>query len=175
MIPRILGSSRFLILIAVVGSYLAATTLIIYGGLNVVFISLGTLTKGRPTPEGAKELIVSSIETIDLFLLCVVLYIIASGLYRLFVGPIDIPSWLIIHNLDGLKSQLVNVIIVLLGVIFLGQVVTMHGGLDILYMGIGIGAVTFGLVYALRFGHEQHGQSVHSSSSEATEDKQEAE
>lgn len=171
MIARILGASRFLILIAVLGSFLAATTLIVYGGLNVIFISLETLTKGTPTPAGAKDLIVASIETIDLFLLCVVLYIIAAGLYKLFVGPIDIPNWLVIDNLDGLKAQLVNVIIVLLGVIFLGQVVTQHGGLNILYLGFGIAAVTFSLVYAMRFGHERH---EHSSSDAAERDEYKA-
>jgi len=159
MIPRILGTSRFLILIAVLGSFIAATTLIIYGGLLVVFIALETLGRGRPNPAGAKELIVSSIETIDLFLLCVVLYIIAAGLYKLFVGPIEMPSWLKIGDLNELKAQLVNVIIVLIAVIFLGQVVTQHGGIDILYLGIANAVVTVSLVYAMRHGHASRSHS----------------
>src|SRR5688500_5966444 len=101
MIPRILGTSRFLILIAVVGSFLAATTLMIYGGLTIVAISLRTIASGPPTTDGAKALMVDFIEMIDLFLLCVVLYIISTGLYLLFVGPIDIPEWLKINSLDG--------------------------------------------------------------------------
>jgi uncharacterized membrane protein YqhA len=154
MVPRILGTSRFLILIAVVGSFLAATTLMVYGGLTVIFIMMETMSNGRPTPEGSKELIVACIELIDLFLLCVVLYIISSGLYKLFVGPIDLPEWLQVGNLDELKAQLINVVIVLLAVIFLGQVVTKHGGIDMLYLGLGISSVTIALVYTMRHGHK---------------------
>jgi uncharacterized membrane protein YqhA len=154
MIPRVLGTSRFLILIAVIGTFLAATTLMIYGGLTVVYIMLDTLRSGTPSPSGAKELIVKCIELIDLFLLCVVLYMISSGLYKLFVGPIELPEWLQVGNLDELKAQLINVVIVLLAVIFLGLVVTKQGGIDILYMGIGISLVTVALVYTMRHGHK---------------------
>lgn len=154
MVPRILGTSRFLILIAVVGSFLAATTLMVYGGFTVIYIMMDTIRSGTPNPLGAKELIVACIELIDLFLLCVVLYIISSGLYKLFVGPIDLPEWLQVGNLDELKAQLINVVIVLLAVIFLGQVVTKYGGIDILYMGVGISLVTVALVYTMTHGHK---------------------
>jgi uncharacterized membrane protein YqhA len=161
MIPRVLGTSRFLILIAVVGSYFAATTLMIYGGFTVFYIIRDTVNAGTPNPTGAKDLMVACIELIDLFLLCVVLYIIASGLYKLFVGPINIPQWLQVRSLDELKAQLINVVIVLLAVTFLGQVVTQHGGIDILYLGIGISLVTAALVYTMRFGHQEHGAGSH--------------
>lgn len=153
MIPRILGTSRFLILIAVVGSFLAATTLMIYGGLTIVSIALKTLASGAPNTDGAKALMVDFIEMIDLFLLCVVLYIISTGLYLLFVGPINIPDWLQIHSLDGLKLHLISVINVLLAVIFLGQVVTEYGSLETLYLGIAVALVMAVLVLTLRYGH----------------------
>jgi uncharacterized membrane protein YqhA len=163
MIPRILGTSRFLILIAVVGSFLAATTLMIYGGLTIVSISLQTLRSGSPTSSGAKALMVDFIEMIDLFLLCVVLYIIATGLYKLFVGPIDIPNWLQIQSLDGLKAHLVSVINVLLAVIFLGRVVTEYGSLETLYLGIAVALVMAVLVLTLKFGHHdtKHAEPEH--------------
>lgn len=160
MIARILGTSRFLILIAVIGSFIAATTLIIYGGLAVIHISLEAFSAGTPTSEGAKELIVAFIEMIDLFLLCVVLYIISTGLYKLFVGNIDMPVWLNINTLDELKAQLINVVIALLAVSFLGQVVTHHGGIDILYLGIGIALVILALVTTLRFAHGDHDEAA---------------
>ena len=53
MIARILGTSRFVILMAVIGSYMAATTLIIYGVFAVIHVLLKTLAQGSATPEGA--------------------------------------------------------------------------------------------------------------------------
>jgi uncharacterized membrane protein YqhA len=114
---------------------------------------LGTLTGGLPNSAGAKELIVAFIEMIDLFLLGVVLYVISAGLYKLFVGPIELPGWLQIGTLDQLKAQLISVIIVLMAVIFLGQVVTRHDGLTIFSLGIGIAVMIWALVQTLRHGH----------------------
>ena len=67
MIPRALGTSRFLILIAVIGSLMALTTITVYGGLTVINIIHATLAKGEVIPDGAKALAVDCIEMINVF------------------------------------------------------------------------------------------------------------
>ncbi len=57
-------------------------------------------------------------------MLAVVLYIMAVGLYELFIDDnLDLPAWLVIHNLEDLKEKLVGVVIVVLAVFFLGRVI----------------------------------------------------
>jgi uncharacterized membrane protein YqhA len=154
MVARILGTSRYLILIAVIGSFVASATLIVYGALAVAGIVIDTIAHGAPDGKGAKELAVAMVEMIDVFLLGTVLYIVAAGLYTLFVGPLNLPSWLKFNSLDELKSQLVMVIIVLLAVTFLGQAV-IGVGINILYIGIATALVVAALTYALARGHAQ--------------------
>jgi len=66
---------------------------------------------------------VAFIEVVDVFLLATVLYIIAVGLYELFIGELQLPSWLVIKNLDDLKGQLISVVVAVLAVLFLGTIV----------------------------------------------------
>ncbi len=150
MLRRILASSRYMVVIAVIGAFLASITVLIYGGVTVLTIIFDVFSHWSFTVDGAKHLAVESIEIIDLFLLGTVLYIIALGLYELFIDEsLSTPSWLIIHNLDDLKEILVRVIVVLLAVTFLAEVVTWNGSITILALGLAVGIVLFALGYIL--------------------------
>ena len=157
VLRTILASSRFFIAIAVLGSFVAAVALIVYGGIVVVDVTWQAFSDGFG-PDGAKDLAVEFIEMIDLFLLGTVLYIVALGLYELFIdSELPLPEWLVIHDLDDLKDKLIGVVIVLLGVTFLGKVVTWDGNRNILYFGAAIGIVILALggfsAIAARRGH----------------------
>ncbi len=146
MFRRILAGSRYLVIIAVIGAFLAAVTVLIYGGLTVVNIIIGVFGHGAFTTDGAKHLAVECIEMIDLFLLGTVLYIISLGLYDLFIDDrLPMPPWLEILSLEDLKEKLIGVIIVLLAVSFLGNVVTWDGSASILALGIAVGLVLLAL------------------------------
>jgi uncharacterized membrane protein YqhA len=141
----ILSSSRYLILLAVVAAFASAVTLLIFGaydtGLEIMHIIGG---------EVPKSLAATFIEIADLFLLGVVMYIIALGLYELFIDDnLDLPHWLEIHTLDDLKAKLISVVIVVLGVLFLKQVVTWDGERNLLTFGGGIALVIAALTYFL--------------------------
>lgn len=114
MIRRILASSLYLVIIAVLGSFLAAIALIFYGGLTTINILIEVFTHATFTIVGAKHLAVECIEVIDLFLLATVLYIVALGLYELFFIDENLPvlPWLVVTNLDDLKAKLTGVITV---------------------------------------------------------------
>ena len=150
MLRPLLATSRYLLVIAVLGSFLAAATLMVYGGLEVVHLIIETIQSGSISGKGAKTLSLAFIEIVDVFLLATIFYIVALGLYELFIEEgVGLPPWLVIRDLDDLKSKLIGVVIVVLGVLFLGQVVTWDGERDLLRLGLAIGVVILALTYFL--------------------------
>ena len=146
----LLGASRFMVILAVIGSLLAATTLIVFGLLETVQLIIGTIQTGEVSRKIAKALALEFIEIIDLFLLGTVFYIVAIGLYELFISTdVKLPDWLTINDLDDLKNKLIAVVIVVLGVLFLGQVVSWDGEKDLLGYGVAVSLVIVALTYFL--------------------------
>jgi uncharacterized membrane protein YqhA len=127
------------------------------GVIAVASAAWHALRYPRTDVAEAKHMAVDFIELIDVFLLGTVLYIIALGLYELFVDPaLPMPGWLKIRDLDELKER---VIIVLLGVTFLGSAVTWQGQDGFLGFGVAIAAVigVLGLVlWITGHRHRQH-------------------
>ena len=157
MLRNILASSRYLLVIAVIGSFLTSITLLLYGGLSVGSIIIEMFVHRAFTSDEFKHLAVEDIELIDLFLLGAVLYIIALGLSELFIDDkLPTPRWLKISSLNDLKVILIGVVIVLLGVTFLGNVVNWDGSANILALGIAVGLVLFALAYAIGVGARNH-------------------
>ena len=109
-----------------------------------------------------QDMLVEYIEYADFFLLSIVLYIMSIGLYSLFIDDkIEMPSWLEIHTLDDLKEKLVSVIVVVMGVFFLGRLIHGADSLDLLCMGGGIGAVVLSMAYFVRYimvAHKREGE-----------------
>lgn len=146
MIRRLFASSKLFITLAVGGTLISSFALLIYGLLTAVKVVIHTIAEAELSVTGAKDLSVEYIELTDLFLLGTVLYIVALGLYKLFIDEhLPTPAWLEIGTLDVLKDRLISGIIVVMTVSFLGDVVTWQRSLDVLYVGIGIAAVIVGL------------------------------
>ena len=105
--------------------------------------------------EGAlsvTELSVEFVELTDVFLLAVVLYITSLGLFRLFVNSkMRLPHWLEFNELDDLKERLVSVVVVMLGVYFLGEVMAGADGQGLLHLGISISVVIAALTLFTKF------------------------
>lgn len=153
MLRRILAGSRYLVVIAVIGSFVASLVVLVYGGLTALSIGFDAFSHGTFNVDGARHLSVEAIEVIDLLLLGTVLYIVALGLYELFIDEtLPTPSWLVITTLDDLKAKLTGVIVVLLAVTFLAEVVNWNGSNNILFLGGAVGLVLFALGYILSQG-----------------------
>ncbi len=150
MLRQLLGDSRYVILPAVAGTFLASLALGAYGILRAVAIVIDTVQHGSLTDAYAKQLIVSSVTLIDIFLLGTVLFIFAAGLFELFIADLPLPGWLRISSLDDLKGRLMAVIIVALLVAFLGYALDWKGGWEILAPGIAIAAVILATAVVFR-------------------------
>ena len=144
MFKKLLTASRFTVIIAVI-SLLTASIALMVNGAYKVFKIIISIFQGKIND---KDVLVGFIESADLFLLAVALYIIAIGLYDLFIDPnIEMPEWLNIQELSDLKKKLLDVVIVILGVIFLGKVAKWGGGQEILYLGGGIALMIAALTF----------------------------
>ena len=144
IVARVAGFTRFFIIAPITGLAVAAVVMTGVAVYDVIKIT-ATLFSGHPE---VSKLVVGFIEVADIFLLAVVLYIMAVGLYELFIDDnLDLPDWLVIHNLEDLKEKLVGVVIVVLAVFFLGRVIESQNALEVLYLGGGIAAVIIALSY----------------------------
>ncbi len=158
MLSRLLGSSRYLIVLAVVGSLLGAFVVLVYGLAATCVAAWRTVSEADFGPYGVQKVSVEFIDLIDLFLLATVLYIFALGLYQLFVNPnMPMLPWLHIHSLEHLKEKLLGTVIVLLGVTFLGEVVEWEpGDTSILYLGLGVAPVIAAFVLMIWVSNRAH-------------------
>lgn len=151
MLTRILAKSHYVILLPVFGALIGAVVIFAYDMITTFVLAMRVFTVGAFNEEGLKDVAVAFIKLLDLFLLGTVLYIVALGLYELFIDPkIPMPEWLHIDSLNTLKEKLLNVVVVLLVVSFLGVVTDWKGGTDILFYGASI-AIVIAAVALLQF------------------------
>ena len=154
MFKRFLPYSRYLMIVAIIGSLVEAVVVLGYGGLRLIGIVAGLFQGVSLSGKSGKVLALGFIEIVDLFLVSAALLIIALGLYELFIDDsLDLPSWLEIHDLDDLKGKLLGTIIAVMVVFFLGQVISWDQGPDILYLGAGIATIIFAITYSLKEAH----------------------
>lgn len=148
---RILGMSRYAVGVAVVGTFLAATALLVYGAMEVFQLPGAVLGAGDAHGAASVETppLLLGIKAVESFLVAIMFFVIAIGLYQLFFHPLPLPKWLVVEDLAELELKLVEVVISTLGVIFLGQVVTWDGQRDLQGFGIATALVIGALAYAI--------------------------
>lgn len=119
---RLISLSRYILLVPVLVTLLGACVLIAVGTFSMVN-EVFTLAREGFSDKTVKKATVDFISAVDVFLIATVMYIIAVGLYELFIGPLQLPTWLTFKSFDDLKEQLVSVVIAVLAVLFLSSVV----------------------------------------------------
>jgi len=153
MIDRVVGGSRYLALLAVVGSFLASANVQFYGLIRVVVNAYDAYIGRDFSDQAAKEVLVDAVSTIDLFLVGTILFVFASGFYQLFIADVPgLPRAMRVATFGELKVRLVSVVIVALIVSFLLEVVEWDGtSTAILAYGAAIGVVILSLGFVTRY------------------------
>jgi uncharacterized membrane protein YqhA len=142
MLRRMLASSRYVVLIAIVSIFAASLALLAYEAVVIAATLAEAITHGKSSAKASKALAAGLIEAIDVFLIAIVGYITSIGLYSLFVDEtLPMPKWLTIHDLDDLKEQLISVVVVVLAVLFLQEIVEHAGELDPLRLATAIAII----------------------------------
>ena len=153
MFRRMLASTRYIILVAVLGAFIASLAVLVYGGIETLYL-VGKMVSAGLEKGPDKELLVGFIEVIDLFLIGTVFYITALGLYELFIDDqVPTPAWLHIAHIDDLKGKLLSVMVVIMVVTFLGKLVKWDGETNLLGLGAAVALLIAALTYFLSQGH----------------------
>jgi uncharacterized membrane protein YqhA len=140
------ASSRFFVLVATVSLFLAFMAVMV----STIITTVLTIVHAVGGDMSQNEMIGKLIKQADYALLAMVLYVLALGLYSLFVDDrVPMPGWLRIHDLGHLKELLAGVVVVAIAVIFLGQALTWDGHTDLLALGVASASVIGGLALFL--------------------------
>lgn len=154
MLKKFILASRHIVLIPIFGALLASVAILLYGFATLYPVVRDLIAGGDLSVVHAKRVAVDFIEMIDLFLIGTVLYIVALGLYELFIdASIALPRWLIVKSLDDLKEKLIGVTIVLLAVTFLADTVEWDGSESLMHEGIAVAAVIVALALSMLVSH----------------------
>ena len=151
---KILWSVRYITILAVILSIIAAFTLIILGSWDIIEAVIFYNPLFDESISNNNDLLFKIISAIDLFLIGIVLLIFGFGIYELFVSEIDFAnakfteSTLKIRDLDQLKNKIIKVVIIVLIVKFFEKVLKFSENfttpMDILYFGLSILSICIG-------------------------------
>jgi uncharacterized membrane protein YqhA len=149
VVGRMVASSRFFVLVATLSLFLAFMAIMV-STLGVTVMTIVHALDRLGGEQNQNEMIGKLIKQADYALLATVLYVLALGLYSLFVDDrIPMPGWLRIHDLGQLKELLAGVVVVAIAVIFLGQALTWDGTSDLLALGLASAGVIAALALFL--------------------------
>ncbi len=153
MLRKILELSRFLMVLPIIGS-LVVTLSVVISGLGLVLVQEWELLRtGEYSARTAKQLTLTVIEAIDMFLVGAISYLIAVGLYRLFIsqeGDQALKRFKI-ESLADLENKVIGVVVVAMAVGFLGKASEAVDALAVLQGGAGVAVVIAALCLFLRF------------------------
>ena len=152
-VQRVLEKTRwFAALAAVAAVVLSAVTMawaVAKGGLFVVdLVQDGSWKDSEP--------IADLLTIIDLLLVAITLLIVGLGLWELFVSDLDLPEWLVFHDLGALKVKIVELLVLVLAIKFLELVVAKTPALDLLYQAIAIGVIMAALTAFITLRSSRH-------------------
>jgi len=158
---RALSLSRVVVVVPVIVLLLSAIASFAYG--TDVFVR--SVTNVVDDPQLTSHNLSFLLLLTDLFLIGATLMIAAFGFYDLFIGKIGasgpgvwLPGWLRMHDLNDLKARVISMIILVAAVSFVDVVVDSKGGLDTLYLGVGVAVVIAALTAFLHFGRMDGGE-----------------
>ena len=128
----ILERSKYLALVGVIALLLASVAAFAWGTLKTVdtiFLVLSSM--GRD-----KAITVEFIKIVDSFLIATALLIFTVSLYELFIDKLDLPDWMLAHDLYDLKAKLSSMIVLVMAVKFLEKLVDVKDAKALMQIGI---------------------------------------
>ena len=159
---RLLWNSRFVVVVAVVGSVAAGFALFYLATIDVFYLVMHLAPYAGDMTEAARAELRSNtvthvVEVVDGYLLALVMLIFGMGMYELFVSDVDearqsktSSKILVIESLDDLKNRLAKVILMIMIVRLFEHAAKMNvtTTLDMLYFGGAIALVGIALYFS---------------------------
>ena len=152
MLQKLLVLSRYLLILPIIGSLLLMIGVVVLGLGVVLKQEWALITEGDFSPKAAKALTLTVIETIDMFLVGAICYIVAVGIYKLFISQNEaqLLKRIRIESLADLEVKIIGVVVVAMAVGFLGKATDAVDYTAVLQGGIGIAVVICSLCLFLK-------------------------
>jgi len=147
---KLLENSKYLILIIVIASLVATVLAVVWSVYETAVVVYNLFIQYK----SASNTIVSFVQLMDIFLLVAVLYIFTVAIYELFIGELELPKWLLIHNFDELKTILSNLIVLIGAVSFLKYFLERNDPVSTLLYGLAVAIVAYVLILYRQHGHD---------------------
>lgn len=147
MLKRLLESSRHLVVLGVISSLAASAGAFLWGTWKTGLLLWTLAVSGGDLPL----LPVRLIELMDKFLIATGLYIFAVGLYDLFLGELNLPKWLDVHNLHDIKTRISSILVLVMAIVFVERLVQWEKPNETLAYGAAIALVTMALLAFNRY------------------------
>ena len=144
----ILERSRYLALIGIISLLVASFAAFAWGTIKTISTTLLVIqTLGKDA-----AITIELIELIDIFLIATTILIFAASLYELFIGKLDMPEWMLAHDLYELKAKLSSMIVLVMAVKFLQKMIEVKDTQELLQRGIATALVSAVLIAFGYFG-----------------------
>lgn len=116
MLKRILQQGGLVVTLPIITLFISSILFGVYG----TYLAIETVINALSKPEYLEvtSLATKFFSVIDVYLLSLVMYLFALGLYELFVDVMDVPAWLKIESVDELKAKLASVIVLFVAIAF---------------------------------------------------------
>ncbi len=143
---HLIGRTRYVVLLAVGAVLLVSMALFVLGAwtaLVSVWHAGQAMATGQPnTPD----LTVEFLEVVSTMLKAVVFYIVGTGMYSLFIAPLNITAALGVESLSDLETKIISVVIVIMAVTLLEHFIRWEQAMDMLLFGVTMALVIAALV-----------------------------
>lgn len=145
---RMIGRSRYVVIIAVVAVLLLSMSLFLMGAFEAAQLIVRAWSDLlRQGSSDETRLVIDTLSVIGVMLRAVVFYIIGVGLYSLFITPLNLTAALGVESLTDLEAKVISVVIVILAVTFLQHFVQWNQPVETMYYGLTMAAVVVALVF----------------------------
>lgn len=148
MFAKLLQNVRFTAVLGVVALLLTAVASLGWASLkslNAILLIINSAGQDVKIP-------ITLIEVVDSFLIATALFVFAFSLYELFIGDLDVPEWLLAHNLQELKSKLSGVIVLVMVVKFVERLVEWEDPSGTLFFGLAVAVISAVLIALAQVG-----------------------
>jgi uncharacterized membrane protein YqhA len=144
----ILEKSRYLAIIGIVSLLIAAVTAFAWGLIKTI----NTIALVVTSAGGDAAIIIEFIKIVDGFLIATAILIFAVSLYELFIGPLELPDWMLANSLHELKTKLSSMIVLVMAVKFLEKLLELKDTNDLLQMAAAVALISAVLIAFGYFG-----------------------
>ena len=153
LVGQAIGRSRYVVIVAVLAVLLVALSLFVLAAVMAaaaLWEAWKGVFAGRLAPADIADVTVRFLEIVSMMLKAVVFYLIAVGLYSLFIAPLNVTAALGVETLGDLESKVVSVVVVIMAVTFLGHFVRWERPAEVLQHAAAL-ALVAGVLVAFQF------------------------